>query len=106
AVAPGVFRTDWNARSMHESPETIPDYAPTVGERRKLLRTTPEGFGGDARKVGDALVMLSRLEDPPLRLLLGADAIAAARGKIADLTSTIDAWEAYGVAAGETGSSE
>ena len=101
AVAPGVFRTDWNARSMQESPETIDDYAPTVGERRALLRAGPKGFGGDPRKVGDAVVMLSRLESPPLRLLLGADAIAAARGKIDALAETIERWEAYGVAAGE-----
>lgn len=106
AVAPGVFRTDWNARSMHESEETIADYAPTVGERRKLLRTTPEGFGGDARKVGEALVMLSRLETPPVHLLLGADAVGAARGKIADLSASIDEWETYGVAAGETDAAE
>ena len=106
AVEPGVFKTDWNARSMHESEETIADYAPTVGERRKLLRTTPEGFGGDPRKVGEALVMLSRLETPPVHLLLGADAVGAARGKIADLSASIDECEAYGVAAGETDAAE
>ena len=101
AVAPGVFRTDWNARSMHESPETIDDYAETVGERRKLLRTTPEGFGGDPRKVGEAIVMVSRLESPPLHLLLGADAVGVARGRIEELAATLDEWEDYGVEAGK-----
>ena len=46
--------------------------------------------------------MLSRPETPPVHLLLGADAVGAARGKIADLSASIDEWEAYGVAAGET----
>lgn len=101
AVEPGVFRTDWNARSMQESPETIPDYAPTVGERRKLLRQAPQGFGGDPKRVGEAVVMLSRLASPPLRLLLGADVVAATRAKLAELSASIDEWEAYSLAAGE-----
>ena len=37
--------------------------------------------------------MVVGLEDPPLRLLLGADVLRAVREKIADLGASIDAWE-------------
>ena len=102
AVEPGVFKTDWNARSMHESPESIPDYADTVGERRKLLRAGPRDFGGDPKRVGEAVVMLSRMDAPPRNLLLGADVLAATRAKLASLSATIDEWASYTVEAGET----
>ena len=45
------------------------------------------------RKVAEAVLMLSTLDDPPLRLLLGRDVLAAVREKIADLTASIDQWE-------------
>lgn len=93
AIEPGVFRTDWSSRSMQESPETIPDYADTIGQRRQLLRTVSGKEPGDPRKIGDALVMLSRLEDPPLRLLLGKDALAAVRQKLAEMQASMDEWE-------------
>jgi len=102
AVEPGVFKTDWNARSMHESPESIPDYADTVGERRKLLREGPRDFGGDPKRVAEAVVMLSRMDAPPRNLLLGADVLAATRAKLASLSATIDEWASYTVEAGET----
>jgi len=102
AVEPGVFKTDWNARSMHESPESIPDYADTVGERRKLLRAGPQDFGGDPKRVGEAVVMLSRMEAPPRNLLLGADVLEATRAKLSSLSATIDEWASYTARAGET----
>ena len=38
--------------------------------------------------------MLSRLESPPLRLLLGADVLAATRAKWADFEASLAEWEA------------
>ncbi len=94
AVEPGLFRTDWSSRSMFESPETIEDYKDTIGVRRDLIRNSSGGEPGDPRKVGDALVMLSRLADPPLRLLLGRDVLGATRAKLADFQTSLDEWEA------------
>ncbi len=48
---------------------------------------------GDPRRVGDAVVMLSRLEKPPLRLLLGRDVLNAFREKLGALQSSIAEWE-------------
>ncbi len=93
AVEPGLFRTDWSSRSMQESEPSISDYADTIGVRRELIRKSSGGEPGDPRRVGDACVMLSRLESPPLRLLLGGDVLAATRAKLTDFEASLDAWE-------------
>lgn len=93
AVEPGLFRTDWSSRSMQESEPSISDYADTIGVRRELIRSSSGGEPGDPRRVGDACVMLSRLEEPPLRLLLGGDVLAATRAKLEDFMSSLDEWE-------------
>lgn len=94
AIEPGLFRTEWSSRSMQASEATIPDYAETVGVRRALIRSASGGDPGDPRKVGEAVVRLSRLEAPPLRLLLGADVLAATRAKLAEMQASMDEWEA------------
>jgi NAD(P)-dependent dehydrogenase (short-subunit alcohol dehydrogenase family) len=93
AVEPGLFRTDWASRSMHESEPSIGDYRDTIGARRELIRSSSGVEPGDPRKVGEACVMLSRLASPPLRLLLGADVLAAARAKLEAFQADLDAWE-------------
>jgi NAD(P)-dependent dehydrogenase (short-subunit alcohol dehydrogenase family) len=92
-VEPGLFRTDWSSRSMQESAETISDYAATIGERRKLIRSASGNEPGDPRKLAEAVLMLSRLESPPLHLLLGGDVLGAMRGKLADWQENLDEWE-------------
>jgi NAD(P)-dependent dehydrogenase (short-subunit alcohol dehydrogenase family) len=76
-VEPGGFRTDWAGSSMtvHEIRE---DYRPTVGrlaERRGSGATAI----GDPTKAAQAILRISEVETPPLRLLLGSDAYALAR---------------------------
>ena len=92
SIEPGAFRTDWAARSMHESGEPIDDYADIQG-RKDLIRQFAEHLPGNPRKVGEAAVMLAGLDDPPLRLLLGEDVLAATREKLAQMSASIDEWE-------------
>lgn len=93
-VEPGFFRTDWSGRSMKESTRTIGDYDETVGVRRRMIREAKAPNPGDPRRVGDAIVMLSRLAEPPLHLLLGRDVYDAYREKLGALQSSIADWEA------------
>jgi hypothetical protein len=44
--------------------------------------------------VGEAVVMLTRLGQPPLRLLLGTDVHAAYTAKLASLRAELSEWEA------------
>ncbi len=93
-IEPGFFRTDWSGRSMKESTQTIADYDETVGVRRRMIREAKAPNPGDPRRVGDAIVMLSRLAEPPLHLLLGRDVYDAFREKLGSLQSSIADWEA------------
>ncbi|GAB3958956.1 SDR family NAD(P)-dependent oxidoreductase [Actinoallomurus acanthiterrae] len=76
-VEPGAFRTDWAGSSMILAP-VGPDYEQTVGamnrRRAGLDRTSP----GDPERAGQVIVDVIDLDEPPLRLLLGSDAVAAA----------------------------
>ncbi|MDW3218303.1 MAG: oxidoreductase [Acidimicrobiales bacterium] len=91
-IEPGAFRTDWASRSMAESESAISDYADVQG-RKDLIKQFADHLPGDPRKVGDAAVMIAELDDPPLRLLLGKDVLAATREKLAAMSTSIDEWE-------------
>lgn len=93
AVEPGAFRTDWATRSMKESEAPITDYA-DVAARKDLIKQFADHLPGDPRKVAEAVLMVAKLDDPPLRLLLGRDVLKAMRDKIAALSASIDEWEA------------
>lgn len=94
AVEPGAFRTDWAARSMQESSTPIEDYAENVGARKTMIKEFANHLPGDPRKVAEAVLMLSTLDEPPLRLLLGRDVLKAVRDKLGELSASIDEWEA------------
>lgn len=90
-VEPGAFRTDWATRSMKESSALISDYA-DVAARKDLIKQFADHLPGDPRKVGEAVLMLTRLEDPPLRLLLGRDVLKAVRDRITAFSASIEEW--------------
>lgn len=94
AIEPGAFRTDWARRSMQESGTPIGDYEEGVGTRKTLIKEFAEHLPGDPRKVAEAVLTVTTLEEPPLRLLLGRDVLKAVRHKIAALSASIDEWEA------------
>jgi NAD(P)-dependent dehydrogenase (short-subunit alcohol dehydrogenase family) len=93
AIEPGAFRTDWATRSMKESDAPITDYA-DVAARKDLIKQCADHWPGDPRKVAEAVLMVTKLDEPPLRLLLGRDVLKAMRDKIAALSASIDEWEA------------
>ncbi len=93
AIEPGGFRTDWAKRSMKEAAAPIDAYAGDVGVRKDLIKQFADHLPGDPRRVGDAVVMVAGLDDPPLRLLLGGDVLKATRDKITDMSASIDEWE-------------
>lgn len=76
-IEPGAMRTDWAGDSM-----TIPDisepYQPTIGALANMMRTFNGQQTGDPAKVAAAIVDVTRQPEPPLRLLMGADAYAIA----------------------------
>ncbi len=92
AIEPGAFRTDWATRSMKESATPIADYI-DVAARKDLIKQFADHLPGDPRKVAEAVLMVTTLDEPPLRLLLGRDVLKAMRDKLAALSRSIDEWE-------------
>jgi NAD(P)-dependent dehydrogenase (short-subunit alcohol dehydrogenase family) len=93
AVEPGAIRTDWSTRSMKEASAPLAAYAETVGARKELIKLAGSRFPGDPKRVADAVVMLSELDDPPLHLLLGNDVYKAYTEKLRDLGESVAQWK-------------
>jgi hypothetical protein len=77
---------------MKESGAPLADYA-DVAARKDLIKQFADHLPGDPRKVAEAVLMITELDEPPLRLLLGRDVLKAMRDKIAAMSSSIDEWE-------------
>ncbi|WUJ72496.1 oxidoreductase [Kribbella soli] len=76
-VEPGAFRTDWGGSSMQLA-EVHPDYDSTVGELNRYRLETDGNQPGDPAKAAEAILHIANLDNPPLRLLLGKDALTHA----------------------------
>jgi NAD(P)-dependent dehydrogenase (short-subunit alcohol dehydrogenase family) len=76
-VEPGAFRTDWGGSSMRLA-EVAPDYAATVGRVHDYRRQVEGRQPGDPARAAQVLLDVVAAEEPPLRLLLGSDAVQLA----------------------------
>lgn len=76
-VEPGAFRTEWGGASMRQA-EVAPDYAGTVGRVHAYRRSLDGRQPGDPARAAEVLLDVVAAEVPPLRLLLGSDALALA----------------------------
>jgi hypothetical protein len=71
-LEPGGMRTDWAGSSMRID-EVRPEYAETVGRMAALHRSGAAG-ASDPAKVARLVLDVVAMDQPPLRLLVGADA--------------------------------
>lgn len=97
AVAPGSFRTDWAGRSMTRTPRSIPDYDAVFDPIRRAREERHGRQPGDPAKAARAMLAAIEAAHPPTHLLLGSDALALVRGKLAALADEFRAWEALTV---------
>ncbi|CAI0793406.1 oxidoreductase [Serratia entomophila] len=82
-VEPGGFRTDWAGSSMTIAPIGAA-YQPTLGPMLDYLQQHNGHQPGDPAKAAQAILQLAALEKPPLRLLLGSDAVHLAGQVLAE----------------------
>jgi NAD(P)-dependent dehydrogenase (short-subunit alcohol dehydrogenase family) len=76
-IEPGGFRTDWGGSSMRSAPVGA-DYDETVGKMNRYRESTVDRWQGDPERAARILLDIVDLEEPPLRLLLGAGAVESA----------------------------
>jgi NAD(P)-dependent dehydrogenase (short-subunit alcohol dehydrogenase family) len=92
-VEPGFFRTELLVEGASSIwPElTVDDYAERTASTIAFWKGMNGQQGGDPAKLAAALVTIAGLEQPPLRWLAGADAIATAEQKANELLAQADA---------------
>ncbi len=76
-IEPGGFRTDWGGSSMR-TPPVSEDYDLTVGAMNRYREATVSQWPGDPARAAKIITDIVRLDEPPLRLLLGAGAVELA----------------------------
>jgi NAD(P)-dependent dehydrogenase (short-subunit alcohol dehydrogenase family) len=73
-VEPGGFRTDFAGASTTINPGR-PEYDSTVGAAARFQRGYDGNQPGDPARAAAAILRVAALDEPPLRLLLGSDAV-------------------------------
>jgi NAD(P)-dependent dehydrogenase (short-subunit alcohol dehydrogenase family) len=97
-VEPGAFRTGlFRPGAAYESAE-MSEYEQTVGPTRAYVRDNHLEQPGDPAKAVRAIIEALDADEPPLRLVLGADAIGNIESRWHALAEELDAWRAVGEA--------
>jgi NAD(P)-dependent dehydrogenase (short-subunit alcohol dehydrogenase family) len=91
-VNPGFFRTELlTEQSTNYAEPSIEDYDERRAKQLEFWKAQNGLQSGDPAKLARALITIASREPPPRRFIAGADAIATAEQKVADLKAQIDA---------------
>lgn len=91
-VQPGALRTDFNGRSLSASEQVIPDYDASAHIARRALSKADGKQDGDPVRAAEVIMAASRLESPPMNLLLGRDALSMCGERLARITRDMADW--------------
>lgn len=92
-VNPGFFRTELlTEQSTNYAEPSIKDYDERRAKQLEFWKAQNGQQSGDPAKLARALIIIASQEPPPRRFIAGADAIATAEQKVADLKAQIDAY--------------
>jgi NAD(P)-dependent dehydrogenase (short-subunit alcohol dehydrogenase family) len=92
-VEPGFFRTTLLEKESTTYAElSIDDYAERTAQTRPVWEAMSGRQGGDPAKLAKALVSVVDEEQPPLRWVAGADAVATVEQKANELLAQVDAY--------------
>lgn len=97
-VEPGYFRTDFlDATSLTVSGSEIADYAGTAGRVRRVAADLNHSQPGDPDRLAQVLVDFADAANPPVRLPLGSDTVAAIEAKHVSDAEIVAKWRAVSV---------
>lgn len=99
-VEPGPFRTDFAGAGFGQAENHIADYDATAGAFRNRMVQVNRQQEGDPQKAAEAILHITTIENPPLRLPLGKIAVGTLGAKIASVQQDVDTWRS--VAEGAT----
>jgi NAD(P)-dependent dehydrogenase (short-subunit alcohol dehydrogenase family) len=92
-VEPGFFRTDLLTKESTAYAElSIEDYAPRTAQTRPAWEAMSGKQTNDPAKLAKALLTVVDQEQPPLRWVAGADAVATVEQKANELLAQVDAY--------------
>ncbi|GGY85233.1 short-chain dehydrogenase/reductase [Streptomyces omiyaensis] len=94
-VEPGAFRTSLFGNGGL-GPDTIADYADTVGATRAYVQGGDGGQAGDPAKAAAAVLAALNADEKPLRLALGSDSIDTIHAHLEQVRGDLTAWEEVG----------
>ena len=90
-VEPGGMKTDWAGSSSRYLPISKP-YESTVGmwpQRQKYILEN----SSDPARMAQAVLQLTKVQDPPLRLLLGPETVPLAKGASEKMAVSDEKWK-------------
>lgn len=88
-VEPGPFRTNFAGSSFKEAETIIEDYNSTAGKFRERMKQVDGKQEGDPAKAAQAIIDITKLATPPLRLPLGKIAIISLTAKLESVQKDI-----------------
>lgn len=92
-VEPGAFLTDFNGRSLIVPEQQIEDYISTSGQMLSWLQRNDGKQPGDPDKAVATMIEVVESNNPPLRLVLGADAFEAIEAKLKSVMAELAEWK-------------
>jgi NAD(P)-dependent dehydrogenase (short-subunit alcohol dehydrogenase family) len=91
-VNPGFFRTELlTEQSTNYAEPSIKDYDERRTKQLEFWKAQNGKQSGDPAKLAKALIVIADQQPPPRRFIAGADAIATAEQRVAELTLEIEA---------------
>ncbi|MDE2487525.1 MAG: SDR family NAD(P)-dependent oxidoreductase [Alphaproteobacteria bacterium] len=99
-VEPGGMRTDYAGRSMRVTERRIDDYEATAHASERILAQHAGSEAGDPLRIAAAILQIVDAPDPPVQLLLGADAVRYATQSMAAFQEEFGRWAALSLSTG------
>ena len=96
-VEPGAFRTSFAGDSNVRSERTLEDYRPVIDPIRQYLYGNDGNQPGDPHKAAQAMIQVVESNNPPLRLMLGADAYGLWEKKRTAMDEEFLKWRDVGI---------
>jgi aryl-alcohol dehydrogenase-like predicted oxidoreductase/NAD(P)-dependent dehydrogenase (short-subunit alcohol dehydrogenase family) len=97
-VEPGYFRTNFlSDSSLQRAVRFIDAYAASSGKTRESADERDGKQPGNPALAAKAIIAVTEAQNPPLRLILGADAVERVRAKLTQVAEDLETWESTSV---------